>query len=137
VVCGPSQFDAGPWQDSQLTPSVRSKVRARSWAGTSSAWHARHFGAALALSIPRTFAIRIATGFESTVYACACLSFTTQVLYSFCHTDAVDRGCTPPWQLGDAHDPGPVYLGVSAAIAASAASPRRNGFKNIYYNDET
>jgi hypothetical protein len=40
---------------------------------------------------------------------------TTQVLYSFCQTELSERGCTPPWQLGDAQEPGPVYFGASAA----------------------
>src|SRR5579862_8859986 len=128
VVCGPSQFDAGPWQDSQLTPSVESNVLARSASGTLRAWQARHFGAVSALadpsfSGPRIFAIRVATGFESTANACACLSLTTQVLYSFCCTEVVVRTCTPPWQLGEAHEPGPVYLGGSAVCPSSTADP--------------
>jgi hypothetical protein len=44
---------------------------------------------------------------------------TTQVLYSFCHTSVSLRAWTPPWQLGELHDPGPVYFGGSAAIAAA------------------
>jgi hypothetical protein len=36
------------------------------------------------------------------------------VLYSFCCTELSVRTCTPPWQLGEAHEPGPVYLGGSA-----------------------
>jgi len=64
--------------------------------------------------------MRVATGFESTANACACLSLTTQVLYSFCCTEVVVRTCTPPWQLGEAHEPGPVYLGVSVVWAKSA-----------------
>lgn len=59
--------------------------------------------------------MRRATGFDSMACACECLSLTTQVLYSFCQTELSERGATPPWQLGEAQDPGPVYFGGSAA----------------------
>ena len=65
--------------------------------------------------------MRVATGFVSTEYALACLSFTTHVLYSFCQTDVSERGATPPWQLGDAHEPGPVYFGASLGRSAADA----------------
>jgi len=61
--------------------------------------------------------MRTATGFVNTANARACLSLTTHVLYSFCCTEVVARTCTPPWQLGEAHEPGPVYLGASAVCA--------------------
>src|SRR5579871_2040244 len=65
------------------------------------------------------FAIRVPTGFVRLINACACLSRTTHVLYSFCRTDVISRACTPPWQLGELHDPGPVYLDGSGASAAN------------------
>ncbi len=70
--------------------------------------------------------MRIATGFDNTACACECLSLTTQVLYSFCQTELSERGATPPWQLGEAHEPGPVYFGGSAAkhVALNAMNHR-------------
>src|ERR1700730_9062096 len=64
------------------------------------------------------FAIRVPIGFVRLVKACACLSRTTQVLYSFWSTEVSSRACTLPWQLGELQDPGPVYFEVSGASAA-------------------
>src|SRR5450755_1613664 len=65
------------------------------------------------------FAIRVPTGFVRLVNACACLSRTTQVLYSFWSTEVSSRACTLPWQLGELQDPGPVYFESSGASAPS------------------
>ena len=78
--------------------------------------------------------MRVATGLESTVYACACLSFTTQVLYSFCQTELSERGATPPWQLGEAQEPGPVYLGGSAASPVSRETPISATSRRVFKN---
>ena len=63
-------------------------------------------------------AMRIPTGLVRFTNACACLSRTTQVLYSFCSTVVWSRACTPPWQLGELQDPGPVYFDGSVLSAA-------------------
>src|SRR5580698_2704549 len=109
-VCGPSQPDAGPWQLSQLTPSLTSNVRDRSSAGGFSVWHARHFAAVSALPSPKIPAMRSPTAPVSALYACACLSFTIHVLYSFCSTSLMFCGVIAPWQAVEAQDPGPVYF---------------------------
>src|SRR6185369_13523419 len=108
----PSQLEAGPWQFSQLTPSLLSKVRARWATGTSSEWQARHLCSVSGCARPRIFPIRCPIGLVSTSYALVCLSFITQVLYSFCRTEVSLRGCTPPWQLGELQEPGPLNIGV-------------------------
>jgi hypothetical protein len=109
VVCGPSHADAGPWQLSQLTPSLMSNVRARCDAGTSIAWHARHFGAVFAAGNPRMRAMRTATGPLKTVYAFECLSCVTHVLYSFCQMRVCVIGRTLPWHAGALQPPAPTY----------------------------
>jgi hypothetical protein len=54
------------------------------------------------------------------------LSRTTQVLYSFWRTDVSLRSCTPPWQLGELHEPGPLYLdGWFASAPKSQELARR------------
>jgi hypothetical protein len=84
--------------------------------------------------------MRVATGLVSTANACACLSLTTQVLYSFCCTEVSVRTCTPPWQLGEAHEPGPVYFGNSAVCASNTPEqstieiPNRISFITICYS---
>jgi hypothetical protein len=125
-VCLPSQSDAGPWQDSQLTPSVRSKVRARCASGTASAWQARHRGSVSGCFSPANRAMRLAASPDRTANARECLSFTTQLEYSFCSTEVSSRTCTEPWQLGEAHEPGPVYPGPSAACASASAEQTTN-----------
>ena len=76
------------------------------------------------------FAMRVPTGFVRFTNACACLSRTTHVLYSFCQTELSERGCTPPWQLGEAQEPGPVYLGTSAAGSRTAKAAISSKVRN-------
>ena len=76
--------------------------------------------------------MRVATEFDSTAKACECLSLITQVLYLFCQTEVSERACTPPWQLGELHAPGPTYLFGSAAAIAMLIVSRRVAFKNLY-----
>src|SRR5579883_290098 len=64
-------------------------------------------------------AMRVPTGFVRFTNACACLSRTTQVLYSFCKTEVSLRSCTLPWQLGELQEPGPVYFEGPFASAAN------------------
>ena len=54
-----------------------------------------------------------------------CLSFTTQVLYSFCSTEVSCRGCTPPWQLGELQEPGPVNIGSKAFPGSTVSALKR------------
>src|SRR4029077_4538255 len=55
-----------------------------------------------------------------------CLSFTIQVLYSFWRTRFSIRGWMLPWQLLEAHDPGPVYFPVpSEALTRAFRVPVR------------
>jgi hypothetical protein len=61
------------------------------------------------------------------------LSFTTQVLYSFCQTELSERACTPPWQLGELHEPGPVYFDGSAAIAVIRPTVKRRAAGKFLY----
>ena len=83
--------------------------------------------------------MRTATGIDNAVKAWECLSLTTQVLYSFCQTELSERGETPPWQLGDAQEPGPVYFGGSAAQHPTTLAPKTamsSGIlKALFYNE--
>ena len=78
--------------------------------------------------------MRTAMGSDSAVNACECLSLTTQVLYSFCQTELSERGATPPWQLGEAQEPGPVYLGGSAARAVPSETPISTASRRVFKN---
>src|SRR5579883_2371798 len=62
-------------------------------------------------------AMRVPTGFVRFTNACACLSRTTQVLYSFCKTEVSLRSCTLPWQLGELQEPGTEYCEGTLASA--------------------
>ncbi len=64
--------------------------------------------------------MRLAVALVRTSAARACLSLTTQVLYSFCWTPPPGLTTTEPWQLGEAHDPGPVYCGIAGFCATPA-----------------
>ena len=66
--------------------------------------------------------MRVAVGLVRTEKARACLSLTTQVLYSFCWMPGDSLGCTPPWQAGEAQEPGPVYFGASVCPNRTAAA---------------
>src|SRR5262245_10727771 len=104
TVCGPSQPDAGPWQFSQLTPSLISKLCARSSAFTARAWHARHFSLWLGAAFsPRILPILTETSFDSTWYARACLSCPAQIVYSFWGIRVTVFGRMLPWHALDAH----------------------------------
>src|SRR4051812_5373968 len=109
-VCGPSQFSAGPWQLSQLTPSLTSNSRPCSAGETFKEWQSRQRGALAALGKPNILAMCCETALFSTFWAFECLSCSTHVLYSFCSTLVSCRAATEPWQAVALHDPGPTYL---------------------------
>src|SRR4029077_14266646 len=124
-VCGPNHAEEGPWQLSQLTPSFTSKSRPFSAGETARAWHARHFGAFSALPIPRIEAMRCDTGFCKTDQALACLSFTTQMLYSFCRMGVTFMGWMPPWHATALHEPGPRYFAICGLDSGFCADTPR------------
>src|SRR5262245_57111386 len=80
--CPSSHFSAGPWQESQLTPSAMSYFAF----GVSislvmcSAWQPVHLSDSVALAILSFWAIAADSFFVSVVYALLCLSFVAQTV---------------------------------------------------------
>lgn len=122
VVCGPSHAEAGPWQDSQETPSEISNGRPRCSGVVFSAWQARHLGDCSAVELSfRMRAMRSPTSPVSTWYARLCLSCNIHVEYSFCKMRLPAIGLTLPWQLVAAQEPGPMYF--TGSLVSVAGEP--------------
>src|SRR5262245_22661787 len=76
-----SHFSAGPWQESQLTPSATSYLaRGVSCSlPTLSAWHPVHFSVSVALGSFILATMSADFLFVSVLYALLCLSFAAQI----------------------------------------------------------
>jgi hypothetical protein len=48
------------------------------------------------------------------------------MLYSFCGMRLSERGWTLPWQLDDAHEPGPTYCGDTYVVLCAKAPQAHN-----------